>query len=194
MVKCKVLLFILIFTAGLFSLSYSEVALIYGNKHLFSISTPDDWIFDRELANQIGLPHFIFPSSEIDSEEKKIFIYAIGADRPEGSKRTIHDFINYDTNNFLSRIPNLKIEKENITFTNIVKNDFLSGLYYVYRFIFPTGRYECVVYIDAIETVVTIVYSADNLENFDKYYKDFIYVVNSFDFLGRNVKVYYLTN
>ncbi|MCX7821664.1 MAG: hypothetical protein N2258_08345, partial [Brevinematales bacterium] len=146
-------LIFLILAAPLFSTEDDRlVCMIYGQKHLFSVITPTNWIFDRELANMIGLPHFIYPESETNPERKNVFIYARGADRKENSKEDFDSFVRNDTNYFISNVPEIKIIRENIKFTNIVKNNFLSGKYYVYKFIFPDGRYESVVYIDAIET------------------------------------------
>lgn len=164
---------------------HSQIAIIYGTKHLYSILTPDHWILDRNLAKQIGLPHLIYPDSETNIKQKRNFIYSRGVDRPDGSDVSIDDFIIGDIKHFKKDIPEIKITKLDTVFTNIVKNNFLSGKYYFYKFIYPNGRYENVLYIDATETIVTIIYSTDSKKSHDKYYNDFLYLIDSFTFLGR---------
>ncbi len=181
-------LFFLLFLLFFYKISFSQGALIYGEKHFYTILTPDSWIYDRNFCREVGVPYIIFPVSEETNEIKKVYIYSIGFDRKEGSKEDIDSFIKYDTNNFLSKFPDLKIEKMNIKFTNIVKNQYLTGKYYLLKFIHSDGRYENVLYIDAKETVITIVYSAYYEENYKRYFNDFISLVNSFVFLGDNVK------
>ncbi|URA09088.1 hypothetical protein [Thermospira aquatica] len=167
---------------------FSQGAVIYGEKHFYTLLTPKGWVYDKDFCRAVGVPYIIFPSSEETNEVKKIYIYSMGFDRKEGSKENIDSFVKYDTNDFLNKFPDLKIEKLNINFTNIVKNQYLSGKYYIFKFTYPDGRYENVLYIDAKETVVTIVYSAYYEENYRKYFNDFLSLVNSFIFLGNEVR------
>lgn len=175
-------------TAFLVSLVYgeeTETALIYGKRHFFSVGTPEGWIVDTSWASE-GLPHITYPIiyTNIDSV-LPVYIYARGGDNPYGETNNLDKFIDGDTNSFIENYPGVIIRPLRIEFKNIRKTEYLTGRYVVLDFLYPQGEHETVVYIDAGETVVTIVYMARKKELYEKYYKDFLFVVNSFVFLGR---------
>ncbi|NPV38756.1 hypothetical protein BREVNS_1874 [Brevinematales bacterium NS] len=180
--------FFLLATAFLVSLVYgeeTETALIYGKRHFFSVGTPEGWIVDTSGASE-GIPHFAYPVIYTNIRSlMPVYIYARGGDNPTGKTNNLEEFIDGDTNFFLKTYPGVIIQPRKIEFKNIRKTEYLTGRYEVLDFLYPQGEHETVVYIDAGETVVTIVYMARKKELYEKYYNDFLFVVNSFVFLGR---------
>jgi|GEM_PF-4963275 len=180
----SIILSIFIVTISL--LAADDAAIIHGKRFFFSIEMPNGWIFNKQICKQYGLPHFIQPNNRIN--EIQTYIYANGFDRPEGSNLTINDFIKDEQKGFLNKAPNVKINKVNIVFSNIQKTALLSGDYYIYELTGFSNKYkEIIIYIDAVETVCTIVFSSKTKDDYDKFYPNFVSIVKSFRFLGRNV-------
>ena len=182
----KIFIISLIFTSSISLFASNDGAIIHGQKHFFSIAMPAGWVFNKKACQEYGLPHLIQPKDRIN--EIQTCIYANGFDRKEGSNLTINDFIRDEQISFKNKAPFVKINKLNITFSNIQKTKLLSGNYCIYELTgFPNKYKELIIYIDAIETVCTIVFSTKTEEDYNKYYQDYISIVKSFRFLGRNV-------
>ncbi len=161
-------------------------AIIHGKRFFFSVEMPNGWIFNKQICQQYGIPHFIQPKNR--SNEMQTYIYANGFDRAEGSNLTIKDFIKDEQKGFINKAPYVKIKQINIIFSNIQKTKLLSGDYYTYELTgFPNKYKEIIIYIDAIETICTIVFSSKTKDDYDNYYPNFVSIVKSFQFLGRNV-------
>ena len=71
-----------------------EINIVYGDKHIFTIETPPDWINDKELAQKNGLVCFFYPKSEMNQSNKNYF-YANGIDK-ESKAETLANFIKGD--------------------------------------------------------------------------------------------------
>lgn len=84
-----------------------EVNIVYGDKHIFTIETPKDWINNREAAKTINLVCFFYPKSESDNEYKNYF-YANGIDKLS-TDESLKDFIDADIKSYSknTRILNL---------------------------------------------------------------------------------------
>lgn len=72
-----------------------DVNVVYGEKHIFTVETPDGWINDKEFAQKIGLVCFFY-AKEDSQVKQKSYIYANGIDKavPE---ETMDGFIESDS-------------------------------------------------------------------------------------------------
>lgn len=157
--------------------------LIYGEKHVFTVNVPANWINDSTAEQDSGIPFLIKPDN--DEDWNKVYLYAIGFDKPENSNEDIKTFVKNDTKNYKNNYPGIKINKIDINFDNIKNSTTLSGKYYINEFSnFDNTYKEIVVYIEFTQGVGTIVFSTTSKEVFEKYYNDFISLVNSFHFIA----------
>ncbi|MCX7883357.1 MAG: hypothetical protein N2314_09075 [Brevinematales bacterium] len=76
-----------------------EKGMVYGKRYFFVLDTPEKWILDTTYTSE-GLSHLIYPEKYRETEN--LYIYARGADHPNGKTNNLQDFINGDTNDFLS--------------------------------------------------------------------------------------------
>jgi hypothetical protein len=159
----------------------SEINVVYGAKHIFTVETPDNWINDKEFAKKIGLVCFFY--SKTDSLVKqKSYLYAFGIDkaRPE---ETLDSFIKGDLKKYRKKYPDFKYEVIDIGFTGGVKNGKL------YSFSNLTDRYkEEVLYGETESSFLIFSFSATTGKDFENYRPVFDKFVNSFKYRGDNPK------
>ena len=81
----------------------NNINVVFGQKHIFTIETPANWINDRELARSFSLVCFFYPSTD-SVNELRSYIYALGIDKSNPNE-SLNDFLSKDLKKFRSRFP-----------------------------------------------------------------------------------------
>jgi len=158
-----------------------EVNVVYGEKHIFTIETPDNWINDKDFAQKIGLVCFFYPKNEKDKSGKNYF-YANGIDK-ENAEENLADFIEADLEQFRNKYPDMTFETTAVEFSGELRNGVL------YSFSNLKDRYkEEVLYVETDDSFLIFSFAALTSEDYDKYQIVFDDFVASFNFRGNNPK------
>src|SRR5688572_8413238 len=158
-----------------------ELNVVYGDKHIFTIETPEGWINDKESAQKIGLVNFFYTKGDT-SVKQKCYIYANGYDKA-AMNETLERFIKGDLETYRKKYPDYKYEIVNIGFTGGVKNGKL------YSFSNLKDRYkEEVLYAETESTIIVFSFSATTEKDYKNYQSVFDAFVKSFKYRGDNPK------
>jgi hypothetical protein len=169
----------------IFRFSYSqdkpEINVVYGDKHIFTIETPKNWINDKERAQKIGLVCFFYPKNEANSNRKSYF-YANGIDKRSPTEN-LKGFINSDLETFKKKYPKMSFTIEPVEFTGGLRNGAL------YSFSNLTDRFkEEALYSETDDSFIIFSFAAMTKEDYDKYRPVFDNFVASFNYRGNNPK------
>jgi hypothetical protein len=152
---------------------------VYGDKHIFTIETPKDWINDKELAQKFGLVCFFYPNNEINNKVKNYF-FANGIDKAS-QKENLKDYIKIDLETYKKKYPKMTFTIEPLEFTGGVRN----GSFYSFSNL--SDRYkEDVLYSETDDSFIIISFSALTKEDYDKYRPIFDSFISSFNYRGNN--------
>lgn len=158
-----------------------EVNVVYGEKHIFTIETPKNWINDKNFAQKIGLVCFFYPENEKDKPGKNYF-FANGIDK-ENAEETLADFIEADLEQFRNKYPYMTFETTPVEFSGELRNGVL------YSFSNLKNRYmEEVLYVETDESFLIFSFAALTSDDYDKYQIVFDDFVVSFNYRGNNPK------
>ncbi|QQS50997.1 MAG: hypothetical protein IPM71_15705 [Bacteroidota bacterium] len=182
------LIIIIVFLTGLIS-QYSfgqnekspEINVVYGDKHIFTIETPNGWINDKESAQTIGLVCFFYPKTEIGKSHFN-YCYANGYDKVK-SDESLFDFIKGDLDKFNKKYPDFTYNKLPIEITGGLRNAVL------YSFSNLPDRYrEEVLYSETDDSFIIFSFSAKTEEDYKAYQPIFDGLIASFNYRGNNPK------
>jgi hypothetical protein len=139
-----------------------ELNVVYGDKHIFTIETPEGWVNDKENAKKIGLVNFFYPKLN-GSAKQRSYMYA----------------------NYQKKYPGYKYEIVKITFSGGVKDGKL------YSFSNLKDRYkEEVLFAETESSIFVFSFSATNEKDYSKYQSVFDTFVKSFKYRGDNPKTF----
>ncbi|WP_430812950.1 MULTISPECIES: hypothetical protein [unclassified Carboxylicivirga] len=156
-----------------------EVNVVYGDKHIFTLETPADWINDKKSAQKIGLVCFFYPKAEI-GKSKVNYCYAHGIDK-KSSEENLEDFIKGDLEKFKMKYPECSFEKIPIDVTGGLKSGVL------YSFSNLTDRFkEEVMYSETEDSFIIFSFAAMTEEDYNKYLPAFDGIIGSFNYRGNN--------
>jgi hypothetical protein len=156
-----------------------ELNVVYGDKHIFTIETPNGWINDKESAQSIGLVCFFYPKSEINKSHFN-YCYAIGYDKESPNER-LDDFIKGDLDKFRKKYPDFNFEKIQVEVTGGIRNGVL------YSFSNLTDRFkEEVLYSETDDSFIIFSFSAKTEDDFKNYLPIFDGLISSFNYRGNN--------
>jgi hypothetical protein len=156
-----------------------EINIVYGEKHIFTIETPDEWINDKESAQKIGLVCFFYPKSEINKFNVN-YCYAHGHDK-ETPDENLDDFIKGDLEKFREKYPEFTFEKIPVGITGGLRNGVL------YSFSNLTDRFkEEVLYSETDDSFIIFSFAAMTEEDYKKYQPVFDGFISSFNYRGNN--------
>jgi len=156
-----------------------EINVVYGEKHIFTVETPDGWVNDKEFAQKIGLVCFFYAKTDSQVKQKS-YIYANGIDKavPE---ETLDDFIEGDLREFREKYPDLTYEQIDVTFTGGVKG----GILYSFSNLYDRFKEE-VLYGETDSSILVFSFSATTEEDYTKYQPVFDAFIKSFNYRGNN--------
>ena len=157
-----------------------EINVVYGDKHIFTIQTPANWVNDRRVAKEIGLVNFFYPVTD-SLVGQKSYMYANGYDKKPSE--TLQSFIDADLKKYKNKYPNFRFEKIDVGFNGTVKNGQLysvSNLHDRFK--------EEVLFAETDESIIVFTFSATTEENYQRYQPVFDTFVSSFVFRGNNPK------
>jgi hypothetical protein len=158
-----------------------EINVVYGDKHIFTLETPNDWINDKESAQNAGLVCFFYPKIEINKQHLN-YCYAIGYDK-ETSSESLDDFIKGDLEKFKKKYPGLTFEITKVGITGGLRNAVM------YTFSNLTDRFkEEVLYSETDESFIVFSFSAKTEKDYKDYQPVFDGLISSFQYRGNNPK------
>ena len=158
-----------------------EINVVYGEKHIFTIETPEGWINDKLNAQKIGLVNFFYAKAD-SALQQKSYIYANGYDKGSVGE-TLEEFIAADLETYRKKYPNVKFEIINVGFSGGVKNGKL------YSFSNLSDRYqEEVLYAETDQSIIVFSFSATTKNDYQNYQLVFDDFVKSFKYRGDNPK------
>lgn len=176
-----VLLIAAILAFNSFGQAQAEVNVIYGEKHIFTVLTPEGWVNDKEAASKIGLVSLMYSSADTNKTPKS-HMYAKGYDKDKNNKN-LKSFLNGDIANFRKKYPNLSYEQIEIGKSGaIIDATMLS-------FSNLEDRYkEEVIYLETEFSVLVFVFSTFSEHDYINYQPIFDQFVASFNYRGSNPK------
>jgi len=166
-----------------------EINVVYGNKHIFTIETPEGWTNDKESAHKVRLVCFFYPKTEINKQHLN-YCYAIGYDKGTTSE-TLDNFIQGDIEKFKIKNPDFTFEKIKVSMTGGLRNGVL------YSFANLTDRFkEEVLYSETDDSFIIFSFSAQTEEDYKNYQSIFDGLISSFKYHGNNPKPFldYMNN
>lgn len=156
-----------------------EINVVYGQKHIFTIETPGNWINDKEAAKKIGLVCFFYPEIE-KTKSKRNYFYANGIDKATPNEN-LKDFIDGDLKTFRKKYPDLTFEKVPIGFDGGLRNGVL------FSFSNLTDRFkEEVLYCETDDSILIFSFVAMTSKDYDDYQPIFDNFIASFNYPGNN--------
>jgi len=159
----------------------SDVNVIYGKKHIFTINTPKNWINDKELAEKIGLVCFFYPNNDKEKTKKNYF-FANGIDKVKENEN-LTDYIKNDLERLRKKYPDITFEKINADFSGGITSGVL------YSFSNLTDKYkEEVVYMETDDAFLIFTFASMTTKDYENYQPVFDKFVASFNFRGNNPK------
>jgi len=160
-----------------------EINVVYGEKHIFTISTPKDWVNDKKSAKSIGLVCFFYAEKDA-SLKRKSYMYAHGYDKAS-SEENLEKFIKADLETYGKKYPDFKFENINLGFTGGIISAKM------YTFFNLTDRFkEEVIYMETESSILIFVFSAQTENDYENYQPIFDQFVNSFNYRGDNPQPY----
>ncbi len=155
--------------------------IVYGDKHIFTIETPQDWFNDKGYAQKIGLVNLFYAKAD-SSVMQKSYMYANGYDKDKVNS-SLEEFIQRDLETYRKKYPDYKYEIVKIEFSGGVMNGKL------YSFSNLKDRYkEEVIYAATESTIIVFSFSATTEKNYINYQSVFDAFVKSFNYRGDNPK------
>jgi hypothetical protein len=174
------ILFVILSTRISFTQDKPEINVVYGDKYLFTIETPKNWVNDRDLANKIGLVCFFYEKDETNKNLN--YFYANGIDK-KFQQDKLNDFIKSDVEVYNKKYPKMTYSVVPIGFTGGVRNGTL------YSFSNLSDRYkEEVLYSETDDAYIIISFSASTKEKYEKNQPIFDKFIESFNYRGNNPK------
>ncbi len=173
------LLFIASFHAYTQSSDQKAWTIIHGDKHVFKVETPHDWVRDTESAQKSGLVAFFYPKEFVTWN--KVYAFAHGYDKTEGE--TLKTFKENNISRMRKRYPEMEVnENKAVGNPPILRSTMLT-------FTNLTDRYkEEAVYLETETSFVVLVYAASTKDYFDKYVNGFDEFIQNFKYLGTNIE------
>ena len=152
--------------------------IVYGDKHVFKVETPKNWVRDTESAQKSGLVAFFYPSTFKNWNAVYAFAHGYGKDVGEG----IDSFIENDLIKFGKKYPQLDHQEIPLN----AEPPILQGRMLSFKNL--TDRYtEEVVYLETETAIITIVFAASTEAIYDQHVSGFNEFVATFKFLGTNL-------
>jgi len=134
------------------------IGMVYGEKHVFTVMTPNGWVLDRKVAKENNLGSFFYPESSITPIIT--YMYAQGWDK-DSVNPNIDVFIKGDIETFKTSNP--KLIASNIE--TIITHDSSRALIYEFKNL-DNAAGECVAYIDVPSTICVLVYSSKDIKEY----------------------------
>lgn len=159
----------------------SPVNVLYGDKHIFTINTPEGWVNDKEAASKINLVSFFYSLSDADKNPKS-HMYAMGYDKDESNK-DLKTFVNGDIASFKKKYPNLTYEEVQVGKSGgIIDATMLS-------FSNLGDRYkEEVIYLETDFSILVFVFATFSETDYKNYEPIFTEWIRSFNYRGSDPK------
>lgn len=156
-----------------------EINVVYGEKHIFTIETPNGWINDKASAQKVGLVCFFYPKTEIGKSHLN-YCYVNGYDK-ENSDENLNNFIKGDLAKISKKYPNFTYEKNTVEITGGLRNAIL------YSFSNLTNRFkEEVLYSETDDSFIIFSFSAKSEEDYKNYQPIYDGLIASFNYRGNN--------
>ncbi len=155
--------------------------VIYGEHHIFTISTPEGWVNDKEAASSIGLISFFY-NKEDQSKNTKSYMYAMGYDK-DNETESLEAFMSGDIAHFKKKYPKLTYEQVETEKSGAIINAQMlsySNLEDRYK--------EEVLYLETELSILVFVFATFSEEDYQNYLPVFDQLITSFNYRGNNPK------
>lgn len=153
--------------------------MLTGSKHMILLEIPKNWI----QAENDQIPFLIKPDEKNSSDNTYMYVYGLDYQ----SEPDLKLWIEGNSSELKTNIPEIKINKLNIIFENLKKDNFLTGRYEIVNYIYPNLKEEALLVIESKTTIITAVLAAKNHAEFDKYLNSFKELINSIKIKAANV-------
>ena len=155
--------------------------LVYGEKHIFTVETPVNWINDKTFSRKVGLVDIFF-AHEDSSVKHKSYMYAIGFDKID-TIETLDGFISSILNSLRTKHPNFEFKPVPIENNEGVNKKKM------YTFSHLTDKLnEHVLYIEEEESFTVFSFSVLNESDDKKYMPVFKNLIKSYKYRGKDPK------
>jgi len=152
--------------------------IVYGSNHAFIISAPKGWVLDNSSGVSQGLYAVFYPKGG-SWEQSPAVMFANTASRKSKDNETVTKLIEYDSNQFKSNHPEVKIGDLLSLRTKKEKSAIVKTFAYT--------QYEAVAYIEEETIIAMIVLTTRTEEQFNNALPAFRELVSSYLFITKDV-------
>jgi len=188
--RIALLLIILIpFMKGYTNDNNSLFYLVNGKLHLFKIFVPNTWINNINIAHENGIATFFHPKSALNTKYHEVYIYANGYDYNSPSA-SFNNFVNEEIANMKTRskeiiIENVKYNIKNMTGIKQFKCISFTNI--------PNSYRDDCVYIDTGKSVISIIFTTNNINAYLQNKPIFTNTILTFSFISSDpTEIHYL--
>jgi hypothetical protein len=167
----------------------SQVVVIYGPKHVYSISIPSDWMIDYEIAKENRLGTFAYPK-KYSNRKVSTFLHSTGYLKEDYKSRELQQFIQGEIDVIKKQEPQIKIAEQN-------EIDTFDGTKAIIYQLLHSGKdkaviknleeIEYVAYINTPTVFCNIPFQTDNAEDLSQYLSCFYQAARTFKFWGEDI-------
>jgi hypothetical protein len=172
--------FILFCHLGIGHTQEKDINVIYGDHHLFTVETPDNWINDKGMASSFGLTNFFYCLKDNDKKPRS-YMFANGIDKAN-EEESLQSFIDGDIKEFKLKYPNAQVTKGNLSHTPPIIDAILLSYDNLY------DRYkEEVVYLETDNSFIILSFAAFSEDDYKNYSPVFdSEFIGKFQYLGND--------
>lgn len=155
--------------------------IVYGKDHAFIVKAPKGWVLDNEAGAPQGL-HAVFYPQGGSWESSPAIMYANTSHKEQTEAKSLAEFIEQDLKNFKEHSPDTKMESMEQLTTK-------SGKALVRKFSGDSwNNVEEIAYIEESKVFVLLVLSSRTKDDFKKFAPAFKQLVESYKFLGSEIR------
>ena len=173
------IIFTLLSSVIAFSAEKSPPLILEPNKYSYTFGVPENWDFSFEQANEIRVRLVFFPSG-VNFHESNTIIY-VNEICPSNCAGIVSAAIQKTINEAKAVSPNLKVESE----TPLkIKSGGEAHVRILTGSIDPRQAKEALAFIEHKETIVLVVLTTNNTQNWGNDYKAFTEILNGHKFFN----------
>jgi hypothetical protein len=153
--------------------SFGQTRMISFKQHTVVLHIPKRWI---QIPND-KMSFYLIPFKKEANEKTFIYIYVHNLENKESD---MNSWLNYNNDLLKEKNSNIKIDSIlNNSFENIKKSKYITGRYKLLTYEFENQRKEAQLVIETKKTIIAVVLSAENKNEFKKQFRSFKRLIKS---------------
>jgi hypothetical protein len=160
---------------------FGQTKIVTGPKHAIFVDQPKNWV----QAQNPQLPFFIKPDEPNVSKDTYMYVYGLDYE----INPNMDGWIKGDIDDFKNKHPGMKVDTLQLDLPKLKEKSYQTGRYKIITYTYEDKRKQALLIIECRNTIATVVLSAKDDEEYDKYLPAFEETAKSVKVLGGMVKV-----